>query len=85
MTDILTKNRPGHPRARETYRFDRRRNHSDLNRDRKTWYGVQGKLRPEPPAFTLKTSERGETHYVREDKLRTEKEQWDKHLWRRLG
>lgn len=51
------------PRATETYRFDRR-NHSILNRDNKTWYGVEAKLRKEPPQLIIKTSQRGETHYV---------------------
>ena len=63
MTDMVRERRPKFPRPMETYRFDRR-NHSDLNRDRKTWYGVSGKLRPEPPPLILKTSKRGETHYV---------------------
>ena len=70
MIELIRQRRVGKPRPTETYRFDRR-NHSDLNRDRKTWYGVQGKLRPEPPQLILNTSKRGETHYVREDKLRT--------------
>lgn len=62
--NIIRDRKIGTPRAKETYRFDRR-NHSDLNRDRKNWIGVEGKLRKEPPPLTLKTSLRGETHYVR--------------------
>lgn len=51
------------PRAKETYRFDRR-NHSILNRDEKNWHGTETKLRPEPGGFILDRSDRGETHFI---------------------
>ena len=51
------------PRNDLTYRANRR-NHSNLNRDEKDWLGTETKLRPEPVPLTLKTSARGETHYV---------------------
>lgn len=56
------------PRKVETYRADRR-NHSILNRDKKNWYGVEAKLRPEPPPLIItmssaKAKHPGETHYT---------------------
>lgn len=52
-------------RKSRTYR-SWRRNNSDLNRDRKEWYGVETKPMPQNHYIPLvkKTSERGETHYV---------------------
>lgn len=63
MTAEIHERRHKTPRAKETYRFDRR-NHSDLNRDTKDWYGVETKPGPEYPPLVKRTSKRGETHYV---------------------
>lgn len=72
MNSISERNaKRGYPREKSTYRADRR-NHSILNRDRKSskssgfanWYGVETKSSSlEQPPLALKTSKRGETHY----------------------
>lgn len=52
----------GTPRPVETYRWWRRAN-SDLNRDRKNWYGVEPDSYAVQPILVGRISERGERSY----------------------
>lgn len=63
MPTVINGRQLGIPRREESYRWYRR-NFSVLNRDTKNWIGVEAKPPEEHPPLVLKTSDRGETHYV---------------------
>lgn len=58
----MAKRQARTPRPVETYRWWRR-NNSDLNRDRKNWYGVEPDRYAEQPLLVGRLSERGERSY----------------------